>query len=103
VPLPLGWGSHISRHSAHEVGKVNLTQRPPLPQEIFLVHIYVKGWVYSRAIVRPEGCQWKIPVTPSGVEPATFRIVGSVICSSELNSNRVFCRSFTKITLHIGS
>jgi hypothetical protein len=44
-------------------------------ESIFLVLVFVGGWVDSMATVGLEGlCQWKILMTPSGMEPATFRL-----------------------------
>ena len=69
--------SRISRKSAYAGAKVvSPTHRPPLfPGYLLRVLILVRGWVYPRAIVQPEGLsQWKIPKTPSGIEHAAFQL-----------------------------
>ena len=107
------WGSQISRQSAHENGKVvSPTHRPPLFQEIFLVLISVRDWVNLRAIVRPEGlCQW-IRITPSGRDPATFRLVAQflnqlcyrvplITFNSQLNNTTVTNLSYKRVKVGV--
>jgi hypothetical protein len=86
------------------------------PQEISHVLFSVTGWVDPRTTVQSEGLyQWKFPVTPSGIETATFWLVTR--CLNQLrhrhftlkvnttSASTVFVRSFLSpvhaVTIHL--
>ena len=83
--VPGVWGSQISRQSAHEGGKaVSPTHRPPLPPRKYSWYSFL---LEAESTPGPQcgrkDCVNKnIPMTPSGVEPATFWLVAQ--CFNQL-------------------
>jgi hypothetical protein len=80
--VPRGWAPEFLDNRHMKMVRLSAPRTGRLyPQEGFLLLISVRGWVDPRAT--PEGLrQWKISVTPSGIEPATFRLVAQ--CLSQL-------------------
>ena len=73
--FPHRLGCQISRHSAHVGSKVVRPQHRPslLPRKYSWYSFLLEADL--RDIVRPKGLrQWRIPMTQSGIEPATFRL-----------------------------
>lgn len=68
----------IYRHPTHKGGRIVIPRHQPplLPEEIFLVFIYVRSWSDPGKIAEPAGfSQTKIPITPLGKETSIFRFV----------------------------
>ena len=79
--VPGSWGYQISRHSAHEGGRVvSRTHRPPLPHRKYSWYSFL---LEAESASGPQcGRKDYVIMTSSGMEPVTFRLV--VQCLNQL-------------------
>ena len=84
VPLQAQKGPEGSRKlmfpdlvtTAQDGGRLSALRTGRLyPQEVLMVLTSVRGSFDPRAIVRSDFMSMKNPLTPAGIEPATFRFV----------------------------
>jgi hypothetical protein len=101
--VPEVWGYQISRQSAHEGDKVvSPNQRPPLSPRKYSWYSFL---LEVESIPGPRGgrknlCQWKILMTPSGIELTTFQLVAhcTTACRRKHTCSRL--NSVSVIYLH---
>jgi hypothetical protein len=101
--VPGSLGSHISWRSTREGCEfVSLTHRPPLPQEIFLILIFTRGWVDPRVMVRLEGnMSLKFSVTPPGIDPGTSDYYFSALTTTPPQAPYIYIYIYIYIHIHI--
>jgi len=97
---PGGWGSQYFKTIRTHVASLSVLHTCRLfLQVIFLVLISVRGWADPMLILRPEGLiQRKISMTPSGIEPATFRLVTQCLIQLRHSVSPVFLFSLQMST-----
>ena len=91
--------------TAQDGGKVvNIKHRPSLHPE------NAPGTHFCQKLSRPQGhsaigrilCQWKIPMTPAGIEPANFGFLAQHTKPSTFPEIPVYERVFKGTTAHFG-
>jgi hypothetical protein len=96
--VPGAWDFQISTQLGYEGLKVvSPTHRPPLIPRLYSWYSFL---LEAKSILGPEGLsQWKLPMTPSGIEPATFRLVVQCLkrlrhCMPQFASRRKKCEDW---------